>query len=134
MLIILILNQRINSIIRVSWSKRRWSFQHDKEDNSCCKNINLCSNVILLNNLRCFIPLWTKISMQDSWLVFSFQNGRKAKVSNLQNIILNEYIFRFKVTVSDSVFNQLSKTIQDLEQTLESSFLVQASVHTQHRS
>ena len=115
LLVILFLNQTVDSVIRRGWLKRRSSFQHDKKNDSSRKDICLSTRVTLFKDFRCLVSLRAQVGMQNSRLIFSLENGKEPQITYLQYKIMAEQdILWLQISMGKSRLMQVIKSIHHL--------------------
>ena len=102
---------------------RYFSYQHLICHNPQRPNVTFMSVSFLIQNLRSHIARSPYKSFKKTLIIRVFS---KTKICNFKNFIFDQDIFRFKVSMGNSIFDKLSKTTENLEQRFHCSFFCES--------
>lgn len=106
------------------------SADEEEEDHAGRENVGVFAKVASFarNDLRSFVTIGADPCFEETALVPTLRRSSKAEISQFQSkIVIHEYIFKFQVSVSESLAMTVVQSFKYLLEKVSSNFLREAS-------
>lgn len=126
---VFVLDELVDSVVRLGAQERWGSVEHDEDDDTSCEDIGLKTGVVSLLHFRRFVPFGSDSRLEIVVSLVSSGIPRQSEVRNFESkLAVEEDVFRFQIPMRYINLSQVLNSSDELFGVCATDFLFEASL------